>query len=154
MIDACLSAGWTLDQARDFYKRIKGSSDHGKIKLLLNAEGFREKDKISAASAVFTSEKERAVYELSVSVGALDESMLTVYSELKEQEKLNGVNYKKEDLKLFCAKKGLRTDQVSTIYLLECTDKVEYNKRLDVLLKKSKLAPEDKIKINNVLKKK
>ena len=139
------------EAAKNFYKQIKSAAKPEKMRLITENKALNEQQKAKAAAAAFTSDKEKAVYELAVSTGAMGSKLMKVYAEFKMEETGKGENLSREEMKSFLAKKGLNVWQVNTIYLLEASDKKEYNRRLNVMLQKAQMSADKKMEIKGVL---
>ena len=151
VIEACTAAGMSEEAAKNFYKQIKSAAKPEKMRLITENKALNEQQKAKAAAAAFTSDKEKAVYELAVSTGAMGSKLMKVYAEFKMEETGKGENLSREEMKSFLAKKGLNVWQVNTIYLLEASDKKEYNRRLNVMLQKAQMSADKKMEIKGVL---
>ncbi len=151
VIEACTAAGMSEEAAKNFYKQIKSAAKPEKMRLITENKALNEQQKAKAAAAAFTSDKEKAVYELAVSTGAMGSKLMKVYAEFKMEETGKGENLSREEMKSFIAKKGLNVWQVNTVYLLEASDKKEYNRRLNVMLQKAQMSADKKMEIKGVL---
>ena len=151
VIEACTAAGMSEEAAKNFYKQIKSAAKPEKMRLITENKALNEQQKAKAAAAAFTSDKEKAVYELAVSTGAMESKLMKVYAEFKMEETGKGENLSREEMKSFLAKKGLNVWQVNTVYLLEASDKKEYNRRLNVMLQKAQMSADKKMEIKGVL---